>query len=347
MEYFSRVLVFAAAIMWVGCHPVSTAQDDVIDSKLKALIIDGENNHGVWPKTTMMMKDYLEQTGLFEVEIARTAFTWQGGAYDKSIGVKDIKELLTIYPLVSTKPTIAVDEPIPDPDFSPDFEKYDVVISNMGWRASTWPTATKINFEKYMAAGGGFIVVHAADNPWGDWPAFNKMIGLGGWGGRNTESGPYVYYDEDGQLHRDTSAGNCGSHGPQYEILMETRDPDHPIMKGLPITWLHSKDELYERLRGPAENMTILATAYSKVEKNGNVNGTGRHEPMLMTIDYGKGRVFHTTLGHMGYSMQCVGFITTLQRGAEWVATGKVTQKVPGDFPSAEKVSARPWEFRP
>ena len=45
---------------------------------LKALIIDGENNHGVWPMTTMMMKDYLKQTGLFSVDIQRTAYTWQG-----------------------------------------------------------------------------------------------------------------------------------------------------------------------------------------------------------------------------------------------------------------------------
>jgi hypothetical protein len=37
--------------------------------------------------------------------------------------------------------------------------------------------------------------------------------------------------------------------------------------------------------------------------------------------------------------MQCVGFITTLQRGAQWAATGKVTQAVPKSFPTAEKAS--------
>ena len=67
-----------------------------------------------------------------------------------------------------------------------------------------------------------------------------------------------------------------------------------------------------------------------------------------MTIDYGKGRVFHTTLGHVGPSSQppflpltCVGFVITLQRGTEWAASGKVTQKIPADFPTAEKVSTR------
>jgi len=61
-----------------------------------------------------------------------------------------------------------------------------------------------------------------------------------------------------------------------------------------------------------------------------------------MTIIYGKGRVFHSTMGHDVAALRCVGFITTFQRGAEWAATGKVTQKVPADFPTADKVSTRP-----
>jgi type 1 glutamine amidotransferase len=50
--------------------------------------------------------------------------------------------------------------------------------------------------------------------------------------------------------------------------------------------------------------------------------------------------VFHTALGHADYSMNCVGFVTTLQRGAEWAATGKVTIQVPDTFPTADKSSA-------
>jgi type 1 glutamine amidotransferase len=57
---------------------------------------------------------------------------------------------------------------------------------------------------------------------------------------------------------------------------------------------------------------------------------------MIMTIDFGKGRVFHTPLGHADYSQECVGFITTFQRGSEWAATGKVTLPVPADFPRDE-----------
>ena len=307
-------------------------------SKIRALIIDGENNHGIWPKTTMMMKDYLEETGLFQVEIKRTSNTWQGPHFDKSIGLEDITDLLSMYPLEGQE-TTPVEEPVPDPGFSPDFQQYDLVITNLGWKASTWSDATKKRFEDYMSQGGGLIVVHAANNSWGDWDAYNQMIGLGGWGGRGAHSGTFVSLDNSGKEHRVTPEKGCGSHGPQHEFVLKNRAPQHPIMKGIPDQWLHTKDELYAQLCGPAEGMTVLATAYSDPEQK----GTGSHEPMIFTVDYHKGRVFHTALGHMDYSMECVGFITTLQRGAEWAATGEVTQKVPKDFPAPDKLSARKW----
>ena len=205
--------------------------------KLKALIIDGENNHGVWPKTTMMLKSYLEETGLFDVDIERTTYTWQGPHYNETLGVDDIKELLTMYPIVSNKTHVAVDAPKPDPNYSPNFEAYDVVISNFGWKASYWNITTQKNFETYMKNGGGLVVVHAANNSWGSWEAFNEMTALGGWDGRDANSGPYVYYDNAGVLQRDTIQGNGGSHGPQREFVLETRDSNHPIMKGLPKYW--------------------------------------------------------------------------------------------------------------
>ena len=55
------------------------------------------------------------------------------------------------------------------------------------------------------------------------------------------------------------------------------------------------------------------------------IGGTGKNEPILWTVNYGKGRVFHTALGHDVSAMQEPGFIATVVRGAEWAATGAVT----------------------
>jgi type 1 glutamine amidotransferase len=267
--------------------------------KLKALIVDGQNNHACWPKTTPMMKQYLEDTGLFTVDVVTHAPKGE------------------------------------DPNFKPAFGDYAVVVSNFGHGAANWPAETRTAFEDYMTKGGGFVAVHAADNSFPEWAAYNKMIGLGGWGGRNEKSGPFVYYTDDGKIVRDPSPGPGGSHGPQAPFAVVVRDANHPITKGMPATWMHAKDELYDSLRGPAENMQVLATAFSPKTK--------RHEPIIMTIDYGKGRVFHTPMGHETYSMECVGFINTFQRGTEWAATGKVTLPVAADFPKAEAASSRPF----
>ena len=83
--------------------------------------------------------------------------------------------------------------------------------------------------------------------------------------------------------------------------------------------------------------MTVLATALSDKANR----GTGHDEPMLMVLSYGKGRIFHTVMGHDTAALNCVGFMTTYQRGVEWAATGNVTQKVPADFPTADKTSTR------
>lgn len=295
--------------------------------KIKVLIVDGQNNHAVWPKSTAMMKAYFEGTGKFEVDVARTRFTWKGEKWLPQFALQD-----------GTR-SENLPEPKADPDFAPDFAKYHVVVSNFGWKAADWPAATQKALEDFVAGGGGFVSVHAANNSFPTWKAYNRMIGLGGWGDRSEKDGPYVYYDKSGQLVRDPSPGKAGAHGPQHEFVLEVRAPDHPIMRGLPRRWRHTQDECYDRLRGPAENMTILATAYSAPEHK----GTDRHEPALMVIDHGRGRVFHTILGHDDYSFEGVGFITTLLRGTEWAATGRVTLPVPKDFPTENEATRRPF----
>src|SRR5439155_24658782 len=138
-----------------------------------------------------------------------------------------------------------------------------VMNSNTGIRdrPPMWPAGTRKAFQDFVAGGGGFVSLHATDNAFPNWPEFNEMIGLGGWGSRNEKCGPYVYY-KDGKLVRDDSPGPGGSHD-HFIYTLPVRDAEHAITKGLPKTWLHNNDELYNRLRGPAKNMTILATAYS------------------------------------------------------------------------------------
>ena len=274
------------------------------DTKLKALIVDGQNNHAVWPQTTQMMKAYLEEAGKFVVDVATTPPAGQG-----------------------------------TDGFAPEFKKYDVVVSN--YNGQPWPEETQQAFVDYVNGGGGFVVVHAANNAFGDWDEYNRMIGLGGWGGRNAQSGPYVYFSKDGKIIRDTKPGAGGHHGAQHEFQVVIRNGNHPITQGMPKAWMHTKDELYDMLRGPAENMRVLATAYADPA----TGGSGRHEPMLMTIEYGQGRVFHTPMGHAVYSMEDIGFITAFQRGTEWAATGKVTIPVPKDFPKPNQTSTRTFVF--
>ena len=143
-----RSLTLALALAVAAAAPAAAAEP------LAALLVDGQNNHRDWPKTSRMLRKYLEDTGLFRVDVKTHAPQGE------------------------------------DPDFRPRFADYAVVVSNFGHAAAPWPAETRAALEAFVRGGGGLVVVHAADNAFPDWPAYNEMIGLGGWGGRTATSRP-------------------------------------------------------------------------------------------------------------------------------------------------------------
>ncbi|MBS1800562.1 MAG: ThuA domain-containing protein [Acidobacteria bacterium] len=296
-RWLSGTALVATLSLLMAAAPAMAAE------RIHVMILDGESaaSYHNWKAVTPILKKELDETGLFDVEV--------------------------------------VTAPVAGADFSsfkPEWKKYRVVVFNYDAPADRWPAELKESFESYMKGGGGMVTVHAADNAFNGWTAFNEMIGVGGWRGRNETSGPHWYY-KDGKLVSDAGPGRAGSHGMRIPYKVALQNTEHPIVKGLPKTWMHQGDELYANLRGPGKNMTVLATAYSDPANH----GTGFDEPQLMVLNYGKGRVFHMTQGHDGDALSSVDSVVVFQRGVEWAATGKVTQRVPADFPTANTVSYR------
>lgn len=285
---FRRHVLLPVLAMMVLAAGVSMA------APLDVMILDGESGgtYHRWDQTTPVLRRVLEETGLFRVDVVTAPPA--GGDFTA---------------------------------FQPAFGRYSAVVVNYDAPDGRWPEQLKAAFEDYVRGGGGVVMVHAADNAFPAWKAWNEMNGVGGWRGRDAAAGPFWYYDAD-TLVADSSPGPAGSHGRRDPFVITLRG-EHPITRGLPRRFMHAPDELYAHLRGPGRDMTVLATAWSDPANA----GSGRHEPMLMVLRFGRGRVFHTTLGHDVAAMSSVDFVVTLQRGTEWVATGAVTQPVPGDFP--------------
>ena len=268
--------------------------------KIRLVIIDGQNNHN-WKATTPYLVKIFEDAGIFTVDVATSPE--QGGDFSK---------------------------------FNVDFSKYDVVVMN--YNGDRWNPEMNKAFVDFIVNGGGLVTYHAGNNAFADWPAYNEMIALGGWGGRTKDSGPYLYLDDEGNTVIDpVEDGPSGDHGPQWEFPIDVRQPDHPIMKGLPLRFRHCADELYQYQRGPAHNVTVLATAFAPPEKG----GSNRHEAQILTVPYGKGRCVTNMLAHDQNQLQSVDTIVLLQRCAEWAATGEVTLPVPDDFPGENEPTYR------
>jgi len=311
--------VRSVAALVVAALPFGVDSRVTVQTPIKVLLITGQSNrYHNWEVSSPIIKRQLEESGRFVVTVA------------------------------STPPKAAT----PNQDmssFAPRFSDYQAVV--LDYEGFEFAAPVKQAFVEYVRNGGGLVVLHAADNAFPDWPEYNDMIGVGGWGGftpgysnRTASAGPKIRWRDGGTVLDSTTPGTA-QHPSPHDFLITNRTPEHPVMKGLPSGWLHANDELYSNLRGPAKNVTVLATAMAPASMP---NGTGEHEPIIMAIAYGKGRVFHDTLGHVGatqkepiVSMNSVDYIVLLQRGTEWAATGAVTIGVRSDFPTKDKTSVK------
>lgn len=185
---------------------------------------------------------------------------------------------------------------------------YDLVVLNYadwkkpGLRFGDRADAALLDFVK---SGKGLVLYHFSAAAFDGWTEFEKLSG-GNW------------------------RPGAGQHSAAHDFTVEIKDPNHPITRGLPATLPQTHDELYSNLKWQPEGCChILATAWDdhSLYKNPQqpIPGAGKAEPMLWTLDYGKGRVYADMLGHDGPAVQTPTFVTLFTRGAEWAATGKVT----------------------
>lgn len=189
-----------------------------------------------------------------------------------------------------------------------DLRHYDVLVNN--YNGTPWGAATDAAVLEWMSAGGGMVVIHAADNAFPGWSDWESLIGVA-W--------------RDG-----------AGHGTRHRYVVTLTEPDHPVLRGVP-HWLHAPDELYHRLKwAEGSEAKVIATAYSRPEEG----GTGDYEPMLLTNRWGKGRMFHTAMGHDNVSLANPWHALVLARGSEWAATGQVTLPVPAGLSNDDLVSA-------
>jgi hypothetical protein len=225
-------------------------------------------------------------------------------------------------------------------NWCPAFKQFNVVIqscNDLNGRGPMWPPRARAAFEAFVREGGGVFILHSANNAFAGWEAYDHMIGLG-W--RNKESGWALRLGEHEDIERIAPGqGAATSHGARLDRVVH-RLGDHPIHAGMPRRWMTPKVEVYTYARGPAENLTILSWADDPA--------THEHWPLEWVVQYGQGRVYNSTFGHVWpkeddpVNMRCAGFQTILVRALQWLAKRPVTYPIPADFPTEDRLVLRP-----
>jgi len=164
-------------------------------------------------------------------------------------------------------------------------DKYDVIVLHfMNWEQPDPGAAARENLRAFVEGGKGLCLVHFACGAFQDWPEFRNLAGRA-W---------------DPKMR---------PHDPFGSFRVEIRKPDHPIMAGMEA--FTTPDELYTCLAGDYP-IDVLATAKSSVD--------GADYAMAFTSTYGKGRVFHTPLGHDAAAFANPPVGELIRRGCAWTA---------------------------
>ncbi len=159
-----------------------------------------------------------------------------------------------------------------------------VVLHFMNWETPDPGEQARRNLAQFVREGGGVVAVHFSCGAFQGWPEFEKIVGR-------------VY---DPKLR---------GHDPYGAFEVKMTDVDHPITRGLkPFT---ITDELYTCLGGGLP-IQVLAESKSKVD--------GKNYAMAFILKYGKGRVFHSPLGHDVGALTNPGAAELFRRGCAWTA---------------------------
>jgi type 1 glutamine amidotransferase len=200
---------------------------------------------------------------------------------------------------------------------------YDAIV--LDYNGPRWGETAEAAVADFVKSGKGLVVVHGASY------AFGEMELLGdGHKKTGVREPPWREFGE--MTGASWTAGPPKSgHGKRHAFEVKFTDREHPVSSGMPESFWTS-DELYHNLT-MKPGVRVLARAFDSPQ----IDGTGKQEPVLWTLEFGKGRVFHTTLGHDTSAMQAPGFISSFARGVEWAASGKVTlpDRIHVDEPAA------------
>ena len=186
---------------------------------------------------------------------------------------------------------------------------YDVLLDY--YYGPRFNSGTEQAIEDFIRQGKGMVGVHGI--------TYGPFFGQAGGSPtepRRLEGEPWAAFAD--MLGMTWKLENIG-HTRRHIFAVQWVDRDHPISSGLPPTFV-ANDELYHKI-DLKPNAHVLATAYDDPTIKG---GTGKQEPVIWTVPFGKGRVVMIVLGHDLLAMSQPGFMDVLTRATEWAATDKV-----------------------